>query len=289
MLGGHHPVSVITARIDECVQQLVDGTVQAVITDETHLQWFSTYYGIQGLYLSPTLAPNAFAMAFRGDNTPAGIASAKLMAYINPAVIATRADPDWAPVYNALFTKYFDASAVMSTPGEANGGLNRNLCIPVLVLASTSVLVAILTGELFPFLVKPEHRPAVLNALAADVGRDWHCERNEEAENELFLGEVRLGLLKRVILDGEHNEQSIRAPPKRRVSQSKGIPDTRTNEESENGSPNGAYGAGLGRSRSIERLEERALLQRLLAEVGELRAELRSAARGQAAHGHGQP
>ena len=185
VLGGSHPVSVITGRIDECMQQLVDGTVQAVITDETHLQWYSNYYAISGLHLSPTLAPNPFAMAFRGDNSPAGLISAQLMSYVNPAVIATRADPDWVPFYQALYNKYFDTSSSMLTATATTTELNRRLYIPVLVLASVSLFVAILTGELFPSLLRPERRPAVLDALAADVGRDWHCERNEEVENEV--------------------------------------------------------------------------------------------------------
>jgi hypothetical protein len=260
---------------------LLDGSVQAVITDETHLQWFANYYALPNLHLSPTLAPNPFAMAFRADQTPDGLVSQSLMQYINPAVIATRTDPDWVPIYNAIFDKYFSASNSLTSTGPAEVALNKKLYIPVLVLASLICAVGLLSGELFPRLIPTRHRPAIFDHLAAEVSRDWHMERNEEAENELFLGEVRLGLLKRIFVDGHLNEKSIRHSEKtrrmlKRISQ-RGL-DKGENPSVENGENESQPPAEEPSSPTYERrssyMLDQGLLQKLLEEMQQLREEV---------------
>ena len=282
VLGGTHPVSVTSAPIDQCVQMLLDGSVQAVITDETHLQWFANYYALPNLHLSPTLAPNPFAMAFRADQTPDGLVSQSLMQYINPAVIATRTDPDWVPIYNAIFDKYFSASNSLTSTGPAEVALNKKLYIPVLVLASLICAVGLLSGELFPRLIPTRHRPAIFDHLAAEVSRDWHMERNEEAENELFLGEVRLGLLKRIFVDGHLNEKSIRYSEKtrrmqKRISQ-RGLDkgENPSAENGENGSqpPRGESPSSPRHERRSSYMLDQGLLQKLLEEMQQLREEV---------------
>ena len=83
-----------------------------------------------------------------------------------------------------------------------------------------------------------------------------------------------MGLLKRVMVDGDHNEQSIRESARAsRRRQSNKIPPNAEGSV-ENGSTAGENGDDT--RRLTARQQERLLLQRLLQEVEELRAELRA-------------
>ena len=83
-----------------------------------------------------------------------------------------------------------------------------------------------------------------------------------------------MGLLKRVMVDGDHNEQSIRMSSRAsRWRQSNKVPPNAEGSV-ENGSP--AEENGEDTRRLTARQQERLLLQRLLQEVEELRAELRA-------------
>ena len=49
------PSIIITDTLDGCMSQLQASNVTAVITDSTVLNWYATYYAVEGAYISPVL------------------------------------------------------------------------------------------------------------------------------------------------------------------------------------------------------------------------------------------
>ena len=59
-----HPVKIIEDEINVCVDKLINGTVQAVFTDQPVLQWMVANYQISDGYVSPLLGPNPFSFVY---------------------------------------------------------------------------------------------------------------------------------------------------------------------------------------------------------------------------------
>lgn len=98
-----HPVKIVEQEINVCVDMLINGTVQAVFTDQPVLQWMVANYQIVSGYVSPLLGPNPFSFVYASGSL--------LRQYTNPSIIAAQTNPAYIPLASALNAKYFSTGA----------------------------------------------------------------------------------------------------------------------------------------------------------------------------------
>ena len=98
-----HPVKIIEDEINVCVDKLINGTVQAVLTDQPVLQWMVANYQIVNGFVTPLLGPNPFSFVYASGSL--------LRQYTNPAIIAAQTNPAYIPLAAALNSKYFSTGA----------------------------------------------------------------------------------------------------------------------------------------------------------------------------------
>ena len=161
------PVSITFGTVDECVDRLVTGDVQAVITDRAVLQWYSNYYGVANSFVGPVLQTNPFAFVYKSDN-------AALMSYVNPAIIAaTQTDADWIPLYSALTLKYFGAGSTGAPPVVLTLVDRRTLYVSLIMLAF-AIAYALINGDWGPGISRPVwlrkaiQQPAPMEAMSEE-------------------------------------------------------------------------------------------------------------------------
>ena len=133
------PVSIISVPVEQCINFLRNGTVDAVITDQTVLSWYTSYYQLSNTHVSPVLQSNPFAFVYKDT---------ALMQYVNPAVIAaTETDANWIPATQALQVKYFGPplSGVSSSPTQTK--VNMRTVLVAGVMTGFAFLIAFTNGD----------------------------------------------------------------------------------------------------------------------------------------------
>ena len=175
------PSTVVYAVIDECVAMLVNGTVQAVLSDAPVLNWFVSNYGLSGTYISGILYSNPFSFVYSSLNN----VSDALRLYANPAVIGTLTDDDWIHKFDNLKGKYITSGA--SAPPDASvTPINPLFFKPCIVLIVFIFVNAILTGELGPGLPTRWRATAALRHFLSappDAGEDADGNQKTEEAN----------------------------------------------------------------------------------------------------------
>jgi hypothetical protein len=142
------PVSVVAFPINECIEMLIAGEVEAVVTDRTVLSWYARYYQIEDTFVGPMLQSNPFAFVFAN-------ASSGLMGYVNPAIIAaTQTDADWIPMHSALYVKYFGTDAA-GEPPIYETKVDITTLIVSLAMTGFAILYALVNGDWGPGISRP--------------------------------------------------------------------------------------------------------------------------------------
>jgi ABC-type amino acid transport substrate-binding protein len=132
------PVSIVSVPVEQCIQLLMRKSVVAVITDQTVLSWYSTYYQLDKTHISPVLQSNPFTFVYK---------NVSLMQYVNPAVIAaTQTDANWIPATEALKVKYFGNAAAVAASASVTP-VNYNTVIVAVAMAGVAFLVAFTNGD----------------------------------------------------------------------------------------------------------------------------------------------
>ena len=143
------PVSIVHFDVNTCMQMLVAGDVQAVITDRTVLTWYTNYYQVANAFVGPMLHSNPFAWVT--GPKPNG-----LLGYVNPSIIAaTQTDANWIPLYSALQVKYFGVDSSGAIPTTVTTVERRTLIVS-LSMVGFAFLWAALNGDMGPGISRPE-------------------------------------------------------------------------------------------------------------------------------------
>ena len=172
------PSTVVYAVIDECIAMLMNGTVQAVLSDAPVLNWFVSNYGLSGTYISGILYSNPFSFVYSSLNN----VSDALRLYANPAVIGTLTDDAWISKFDKIKGIYISSGA--SAPPDATATpINPLFLKPTIVLVVFIFVNAILTGELGPGLPTRWRATAALRRfLSAPPGEDEDGGGDAKAE-----------------------------------------------------------------------------------------------------------
>ena len=142
-----HPVKIVEAEINVCIDMLVNGTVTAVFTDGPVLQWFVSNYQIVNGYVSPMLGANPFSFVYASGSL--------LRQYVNPSVIAAATNPSWIPLASALNSKYFSTGAD-ATSAQPKTKVNIDTLVAAIIMFVITVCMAFLNGDCGPGIKKPE-------------------------------------------------------------------------------------------------------------------------------------
>ena len=143
------PVSIVNFDVNTCMQMLVAGEVQAVITDRTVLTWYTNYYQVANAFVGPMLHSNPFAWV-------AGPKPNGLLGYVNPSIIAaTQTDANWIPLYSALLVRYFGVDSSGAIPVMVTK-VERKTLIVALTMVGFAFFWAALNGDWGPGISRPE-------------------------------------------------------------------------------------------------------------------------------------
>ena len=143
------PSAVLHADLDVCIAMMLNGTVQAVLSDMPILNWLVSNYGLAGTYVSPNLYSNPFSFVYSSTNN----VSSLLRLYSNPAVIATLTDDNWISKFNKIKTKYISAGASAALVSQVPK-INMLFFKPCVAIICAVLFNAILVGEIGPGLPK---------------------------------------------------------------------------------------------------------------------------------------
>ena len=177
------PVSIVSVPIEQCIQLLIAKTVDAVITDQTVLSWYSSYYQLAKTHISPVLQSNPFAFVYK---------NVSLMQYVNPAVIAaTQTDANWIPATQALKVNYFGDASSPTAVASATP-VNYNTVIVAVAMAGIAFLVAFTNGDWGPGIPNEKFRYLFARRLKTDMSdEDAAKQGDEQALVRLLVKELR--------------------------------------------------------------------------------------------------
>ena len=173
------PVKIVEAEISDCIAMMMNGTVQAVFTDQPVLSWMVTNYALTGAYVSPILGPNPFSFVY-----PSG---SLLRPFVNPSIIAAQTDPEWIPNAQAITARYF-ATGADPTATAAVSKINKSTAYAAAGFAAFAFVIAFINGDIGPGCLN--HLPArARTALAAPPMPDEEC--GEQPSLGAVMSELR--------------------------------------------------------------------------------------------------
>ena len=173
------PIKILEAEISDCIAMMMNGTVQAVFTDQPVLSWMVTNYALTGAYVSPILGPNPFSFVY-----PSG---SLLRPFVNPSVIAAQTDPEWIPNAQAITARYF-ATGADPTATAAVSKINKKTAYAAAGFAAIAFAVAFINGDIGPGCLS--RLPArARTALAAPPMPDEEC--GEQPSLGAVMSELR--------------------------------------------------------------------------------------------------
>jgi hypothetical protein len=160
-LDPNAPSALVRDTVPGCMQRLLAGEVQALITDRPLGVWYTAEYGLPGLDLSGPLSTNPLGFLYAANST--------LRALVNPGVVASLTDPDWVPRAQSLVQYYFAA------PPNAQVAEPAVTVSPALIAACavlTAVTLLLHLAHMRGWLREPRALRAALARLRAVVGQD---------------------------------------------------------------------------------------------------------------------
>jgi len=179
------PTTIVYAVIDECVALMLNGTVQAVLSDAPILNWFVSNYGLADTYVSGILYSNPFSFVYSSLNN----VSDSLRLYTNPAVIGTLTDDDFIHKFQNIKGKYISVGA-SAAPASTTQPINPLFFKPCIALIVISFANAFLNGELGPGLPERWKVTATLkrwlSAPPDDENEQADADKQEAAKDQLL-------------------------------------------------------------------------------------------------------
>jgi hypothetical protein len=175
----------VYAVIDECVALMMNGTVQAVLSDAPILNWFVSNYGLADTYVSGILYSNPFSFVYSSLSN----VSDSLRLYTNPAVIGTLTDDDFIHKFQNIKGKYISVGA-SAVPASTTQPINPLFFKPCIALIVISFANAFLNGELGPGLPERWKVTATLkrwlSAPPDDENEQADADKQEAAKDQLL-------------------------------------------------------------------------------------------------------